>query len=125
MTKQHLVVVRAGDNSLHPHWLAGDGDRTWDPSSATMATILTYSRSMTWCVSTARGRNGRRSMRSSRYTRILSKDYDYIWLPDDDVMASKADINRLFTAFVPMSSLGRLEGGATNIVSVYCLYGRG
>jgi hypothetical protein len=30
MTKQHLVVVRAGDNSLHPHWLAGDGDRTWD-----------------------------------------------------------------------------------------------
>jgi Short repeat of unknown function (DUF308) len=34
----------------------------------------------------------------------LATDYDYIWLPDDDLMASKADINRLFdicVAFFP------------------------
>ena len=26
---REAVQPRAGDNSLHPHWLAGDGDHTW------------------------------------------------------------------------------------------------
>ncbi len=28
--RKYLVIVRAGDKSLHPAWLAGEGDRTWD-----------------------------------------------------------------------------------------------
>ena len=31
MTKRrNLVIVRAGDASLHEQWLAGDGERNWD-----------------------------------------------------------------------------------------------
>jgi hypothetical protein len=30
MTRRNLVAVRAGDKSLHPHWLIGDGGRNWD-----------------------------------------------------------------------------------------------
>jgi hypothetical protein len=30
MTRRNLVAVRAGDKSLHPHWLMGDGGRNWD-----------------------------------------------------------------------------------------------
>ena len=30
MGRRNLVVVRAGDSSLHPGWLAGPGERNFD-----------------------------------------------------------------------------------------------
>ena len=30
MSRKNLVVVRAGDNSLHPEWLDGSAERNWD-----------------------------------------------------------------------------------------------
>ena len=96
MTKQRLVVVRAGDNSLHPHWLAGDGDHTWylvvsyfgdDPDIFKVDDgVRIDSKGPKWPALYEL---------FSLYPN-LATDYDYIWLPDDDLMASKADINRLF-----------------------------
>lgn len=110
MTKQHLVVVRAGDNSLHPHWLAGDGDRTWDlivsyygddPDIFKVDDVVRIdSKGPKWPALYAL---------FSLYPN-LSKDYDYIWLPDDDLMATKADINRLFDICVAYSA--RFRGQA-------------
>jgi Protein of unknown function (DUF707) len=94
--RRNLVLVRAGDNSLHPHWLAGDGERNWD-------IVVNYY-----------GDDPER-FRQPDVVRIDSKGpkwpalqalltenpdflnrYDYIWLPDDDLMARQPDINRLF-----------------------------
>ena len=92
MTKQHLVVVRAGDNSLHPHWLAGDGDRTWDlvvsyfgddPDIFKVDDVVRID---------SKGPKWPALYELFSLYPILATDYDYIWLPDDDVMASKADI---------------------------------
>jgi Protein of unknown function (DUF707) len=100
VTKQHLVVVRAGDNSLHPHWLASDGDRTWDlvvsyfgddPDIFKVDDVVRID---------SKGPKWPALYELFSLYPNLTTDYDYIWLPDDDLMASKADINRLFDVCV-------------------------
>lgn len=93
--KRYLVIVRAGDRSLHPNWLAGPGERTWD-------LVVSYF-----------GDHPDR-FRSAQETRVddkgskwqglhalLSRDdfwrrYDYVWLPDDDLATDTATVNALF-----------------------------
>ena len=94
--RRNLVIVRAGNNSLHPEWLKGDQPRNWD-------IVVNYFG------------DDPDKYRESDVVRIDSKgpkwpalgeliqsnpafvsDYDYIWLPDDDLLATKADINRFF-----------------------------
>jgi hypothetical protein len=96
MAAKNLVIVRAGNSSLHPEWLKGDGNRNWD-------IVVNYF-----------GDNPE-LYKETGVTRIDSKgpkwpalhdlissnpqfisDYEYIWLPDDDLLATKSDINRLF-----------------------------
>ncbi len=97
MRRRNLVIVRAGDNSLHPNWLAGPGERNWD-------LVVSYF-----------GRDPDR-FRAPDVVRIdgpgpkwpalhallagrpdLVDGYDRIWLPDDDLMIDKTGINRLFS----------------------------
>jgi len=98
MSNANLVVVRAGDSSLHPLWLATGGERNWD-------LVVSYA-----------GDNALRYPASGEsMVRIDSKGpkwhalhallcdtndawraYEYVWLPDDDLAASCADINRMF-----------------------------
>lgn len=94
--RRFLTIVRAGNGSLHPTWLAGGGSRTWD-------IIVSYF-----------GDDPNR-FREPDVTRIDSKGpkwpalhallqahpeliagYDYIWLPDDDLATDMDSINRLF-----------------------------
>lgn len=94
--RANLVIVRAGDASLHPGWLDGAGPRNWD-------IIVSYF-----------GRDPDR-YRVPDVTRIdgpgmkwpalhdllttrpeILDGYDYIWLPDDDLAATAPDINRMF-----------------------------
>ena len=121
MTKRrNLVIVRAGDASLHEQWLAGDGARNWD-------LIVNYF-----------GDDPER-YRKDDVQRIDSKGpkwpalhdlihklgedvfcYDRVWLPDDDLSATKTGINLLFDvigkhglalaqpALTPDSHLGHL-----------------
>jgi hypothetical protein len=98
MSNPNLVIVRAGDSSLHPLWLATGGERNWD-------LVVSYA-----------GDNALRYAPSGEsVVRIDSKGpkwhalhgllcdtsdawraYQYIWLPDDDLAATCADINRMF-----------------------------
>jgi hypothetical protein len=97
--RKNLVIVRAGDESLHEQWLGGDEDRNWD-------LIVNYFG------------NDPGLYRKDDVQRIDSKgpkwpalhdliqkfnqdvfSYDRVWLPDDDLRATKADINSLFDIF--------------------------
>jgi hypothetical protein len=94
--RRNLVIVRAGDASLHEQWLAGDAERNWD-------LIVNYF-----------GDDPQR-YRKDDVQRIDSKGpkwpalhdlieklgpdvfcYDRVWLPDDDLSATKTGINSLF-----------------------------
>jgi hypothetical protein len=99
--KKNLVIVRAGDTSLHPEWLeytSGEG-RSWD-------IIVNYFG------------NDPQKYRQEDVTRIDSKGpkwpalfelisshselvgrYESVWLPDDDLRCTCEDINRLFAIF--------------------------
>lgn len=95
--KCNLVIVRAGDSSLHPRWLKKSGNRSWD-------LIISYfgddpelyrrpdveridSKGPKW--------QGLASLLSSECDRL--KKYEYIWLPDDDIDCSASDIDKIFS----------------------------
>jgi GT2 family glycosyltransferase len=98
LDRRFLVVVRASDASLHPHWLATAAERNWD-------LVVNYG-----------GEDPRRfALEGDGVIRIDSRGarwpalaqllgdtrqgwchYDYIWLPADDIDISGDDINRLF-----------------------------
>ena len=99
MGRRNLVILRAGDTSLHEQWLEGGTERNWD-------LIVNYF-----------GDNARR-YRQDDVRRINSKgpkwpalhdlirqlgdevfSYERVWLPDDDLRASKDGINALFDIF--------------------------
>lgn len=96
MNRRNLVIVRAGDKSLHPDWLAGNAPRSWD-------IVVNYFGSNP---DTFRGddvtvihSNGPKW--PALYELLVQNpqfidDYDHIWLPDDDLKIDKAGINRLF-----------------------------
>lgn len=94
-TKRYLVIVRAGDRSLHPAWTQSPATRNWD-------LVVSYF-----------GADPRR-YRDADAERIDDKgpkwpglhalmtrdprwrDYDYVWLPDDDLATDETTINALF-----------------------------
>lgn len=100
MDKRFLVVVRAGDTSRHPSWLATTAARNWD-------LVVNYG-----------GEDPRRfaldgegdgviriDSRGARWpalaqlladTRDGWRSYDHIWLPSDDIEIGGDEINRMF-----------------------------
>src|SRR5690348_339257 len=89
-----LVILRAGDGSLHPNWLTGPKD--WDLA------ISYY------------GSKPQKNFPEASYVHrfqggkwdglydffvthpdIVTR-YDYFWLPDDDILTDTDTINRLF-----------------------------
>ena len=94
--RRNLVIVRAGNSSLHPQWLAGAKDRSWDllvnyfgddPDKYKNQDILRIdSKGPKWPALKALIENHR----------DLVSRYDYVWLPDDDIACTASDINKLF-----------------------------
>ena len=94
--RSHLVIVRAGDKSLHPEWLKGDGPRSWDlvvnyygddPDRYRQDGVERIdSKGPKWPALQALFQ-----ARSDLVSR-----YSHVWLPDDDLLADKDSINRLF-----------------------------
>jgi len=94
--RRNLVIVRAGDSSLHPRWLQGGENRAWD-------LVVSYF-----------GDDAERYLRpdvqrvDSKGTkwpalgvflennRELISQYDFVWLPDDDIDCKSNDIDRMF-----------------------------
>jgi hypothetical protein len=94
--RKNLVIVRAGDQSLHPSWLEGPEERNWDllvsyygddPHLFRKEDVLRIdAKGLKW---------------PALYDLIRDRaddliNYEYIWLPDDDLACDKAGINRLF-----------------------------
>ena len=109
--RRNLVIVRAGDGSLHERWL-GDGDRGFD-------LVVSY-----FGEDPARFRRddvSRLDHRGGKFEglyRLLSENgdyldrYDHVWLPDDDLMTDSDTIDRLF-ATVAEAGLDVAQPGLT------------
>lgn len=107
-----LVVVRAGDTSLHPGWLVG-ATPEWDLA-------VSYF-----------GNDANKTFEAARYVHrckggkwdglhaffmefpAAAMAYDYFWLPDDDIQADAPTINALF-ASIRRHSLELAQPGLTS-----------
>jgi hypothetical protein len=92
---RRLVVVRAGDASLHPQWLDGGEAPTFDfavcyygddPKAFSDCALRYAVKGGKW--------DGFHAFFAAN-PNIFEK-YDWIWLPDDDIATNTACINRLF-----------------------------
>lgn len=93
---RNLVVVRAGDKSLHEGWLAGDVERNWDIIVSYFGTSPDrYRRSD---VQRVDGAGPKWPALHDLFIKnpTLLASYDYVWLPDDDLETDLVSINRLF-----------------------------
>jgi hypothetical protein len=93
--RPHLVIARVGRRSLHPFWLERAKERSWDlylcpfqeiePAADVECTIGEVLPGPKWA--------GLRTLLNSWNG---WRDYEYIWLPDDDIFTSQDDIDALF-----------------------------
>lgn len=93
--RKFLVIVRADDDSLHERWLDG-GDRNWD-------LVVSYAGDAPDRF--RRGGGPRIDAKGLRWPAIRAllasgdvdwRRYDYVWLPQGDLVTNAADISRLF-----------------------------
>jgi hypothetical protein len=100
MRRRVLVILRAGDDSLHPSWLQGapQESRTWDLH-------LSYFGDRTSPFAdrpddvTLSFEKGTKAVGTAACLDALSErvvQYDWVWLPDDDLSASLPTLNRFF-----------------------------
>ena len=93
---RNLVVVRAGDHSLHGSWLAGAAEGAFD-------LIVSYfgddnRRYSDPIENTVRYKGGKWDGIHQLFSEQpgLMDDYDYVWLPDDDLEATGEDVAKIF-----------------------------
>jgi hypothetical protein len=93
---RNLVIVRAGDNSLHPEWLEGAALRSWD-------LVVNYygDKPDLYCVPGVERIDSKGPKWPALHELINAnprflQDYDYVWLPDDDLRTNAVQINLLF-----------------------------
>lgn len=93
---KNLVIVRAGNSSLHEHWMAGPEERNWDLVVSYFGNDPDLYR---------RDDVVRIDSKGAKWTSLYDfvcrwrpaiMQYDYIWLPDDDLAADTKTINRMF-----------------------------
>ena len=96
MRRANLVIVRAGDQSLHPSWLSGHEDRNWDLVVSYFGNDPDRFRGPDIVRIDEPGPKwpALHELLASHPT--LLDGYDYVWLPDDDLKASGDSIDRLF-----------------------------
>lgn len=95
--KRNLVIVRAGSASLHEKWLVQDAStRNYD------VVVSCFSRDA-FDRFNGSGANkvlftpgGKWDGIFKTFSEIDVDQYDYFWLPDDDIDADQADINKIF-----------------------------
>jgi hypothetical protein len=88
-----LVLLRAGDNSLHPNWLSGA--KRWDLAISYYGTDT--DKAFPEASYTHRFQGGKWDGLYDfflNHPRVLER-YDYFWLPDDDILTDVVAINGL------------------------------
>ena len=101
MRRQNLVIVRAGDGSLHPEWLAGEGSesRNWDIIVNYFGNDPDKYRGGDVVRIDSKGPKWPALYELIRNNTELIGGYARVWLPDDDLRCVCSDVNRLFEIF--------------------------
>ncbi|GGD87246.1 hypothetical protein GCM10011390_02440 [Aureimonas endophytica] len=99
--RRFLVVGRVGDNSLHRHWVADTAtERTWDLQLNAYGHDESKIQNGDLPPVIDRGTKWDSLVRHFRaYPELLDR-YDYVMLPDDDLMMDVRTINRIFEIVV-------------------------
>ncbi len=95
-SRRFLVIVRAGDKSLHPTWLDGEGERNWDIIVNYYGDDPELFRTDDVVRIDSKGPKWPALHDVIQSQRELVSRYSHIWLPDDDLATDKQSINRLF-----------------------------
>lgn len=95
-SRQNLVFVRVGKNSLHRDWLTGDGDRNWDLQLSQYDDDPHVGKGGDLPLSVDKGTKWDSVYRYLRANPEVMDRYRYIAFMDDDLVFSKADLNRYF-----------------------------
>jgi hypothetical protein len=90
-----LVIVRAGDQSLHPGWTTALATRDWD------LVVSYYGDDPRRFRSVEERRIDDKGLKWRGLHALLEREtfwrgYDHIWLPDDDLAVAQTDISALF-----------------------------
>lgn len=93
---RNLVIVRAGDESLHEHWLAGPKERTWDIIVSYFGNDPERYRRPDLVRIDAKGPKwpALYDLVQERKEEILR--YNFVWFPDDDLDSDTQTINKMF-----------------------------
>ena len=100
-TRRNLVIVRAGNSSLHPQWLPnpddrGAKDRSWDLLVNYFGDDPDKYKDQDIARIDSKGPKWPALKELIETHRDLVNRYDYVWLPDDDIACTAGDINKLF-----------------------------
>lgn len=92
---KNLVIVRAGDNSLHPFWMSGE-KRNWELFVSYYGKLSgTYKGSYDY-FHRFKGSKWEGVADLMHHHKDLIQAYDNIWIPDDDILTDCKTINRFF-----------------------------
>ncbi len=100
MNRRNLVIVRAGDQSLHETWLGPLGtDRSWDLVVSYFGDDPDMHRRNDVIRIDHPGTKFQGLYALLMSDQVNWRAYDRIWLPDDDLACTTSMIERLFTQF--------------------------
>jgi hypothetical protein len=90
---RNLVLARVGGNSLHQRWLQGGQAREWDLHLVPYQPIAPQEECEVAPVIPGPKWSGLRELLN---TWDGWRDYDYVWMPDDDISTDRHTISRMF-----------------------------
>jgi len=99
--KKFLVVVRAGAGSLHPSWLKGSAQRSWDLLVHSFAPECPWTNEEGVEIVRSEGLEGAAPKFQAIHLLYQKRKsqfhaYDYIFLADDDLAADVETVNKIF-----------------------------
>lgn len=94
-SRENLVIVRAGDQSLHPQWLSKN-KRTWDLVVSYYGDFPDRYRDQYDVLHHFKGSKWEGLADFINNNPELISQYKYIWLPDDDLLTTTENINNFF-----------------------------
>ncbi|MGB7759053.1 MAG: DUF707 domain-containing protein [Bryobacteraceae bacterium] len=95
--RRNLVIVRAGDGSLHPDWLNRPGEeRNWDLIVSYWGDSPEMYRGGDWLRIDGKGLKFQALNELVHTHGELVRKYDYVWVTEDDLACTCRDIDRFF-----------------------------
>src|SRR5262245_28657955 len=96
MTHRNLIISPVGDDSQHPTWLCAASEREFDLALIYFGGQADRYRAEADYYLAQRGFKFHLIEQMLRQLGPRLADYDFVWLPDDDISSSTRDVNRLF-----------------------------